>query len=156
MNTDRFARSPSVLHPENYSYQKREYTAPPVEEDEEIIFDEPGRILPPTTEQGNATDCRSHYFRVTKAKFGKYRLRVKHGGGEECWDLDYSDRTAYGLMQMDSDSRFRILWIIMDAHHEGEGRGAKKYCQLFLEGRLKKRRKNGLVSVEILPQAEGE
>jgi hypothetical protein len=149
--TTEFERCPSVLDPDNHSYKERRWRAPAVEEDEEIIFDEPGRILPPI-ENVSPTDCRSHYFRVTKSRFGKYRLRVKHGGGEESWDLDYSHRTFFGLRQMNSDSRYRLLWVIMDAHKAGEKEGANKYRRYFLEGRLKKRKKNGAAYVEVLPK----
>jgi hypothetical protein len=150
--TTEVERCPSVLDSDNYSYKERRWTSPAVEEGEEIIFDEPGRILPPTSEGGHSTDCRSHYFRVTKPRIGFYRLRVKHGAGEEWWNLDYSDRTVYGLRQMDSDSRFRLLWVIMDAHKEGEKKGESKYRQYFLEGRLKKRTKNRVSYVSVLPK----
>lgn len=147
---DLLERCQSVLDPNNYSYQERGLRFPALEEGEEVVFDEPGRILPPTTEDGHSTDCRSHYFRVTKPKFAEYRLRVKHGGGEEWWNLDYSDRTVFGLRQMDSDSRYRLLWLIMDAHNAGERKGEDKYRKYFLEGRLKKRRKNGTTYVQVL------
>ena len=55
---------------------------------------------------------------------------------------------------MDSDSRFRLCWIIMDAHREGEKKGRDQYRQYFLEGRLKKRRKNGSDYVETLPKKQ--
>lgn len=153
MNTDSFDRCPSVLDPENYSYRERHLRCPRIEEDEEIVFDEPGRVLPPLR-SGRGVDCRSHYFRVTKPEFGKYQLRVHHGSGEECWGLDYDDRTVHALGQLDSDSRYRLLWVIMNAHHESEAKGENKYRQYFLEGRLKKRREKGAAYVEVLPKKQ--
>ena len=59
---DSFERCPSVLDPEHYSYKDRKWRSPKTEEDEEILLDEPGRILPPVSEEGHATDCRSITF----------------------------------------------------------------------------------------------
>lgn len=110
--------------------------------EERIIFDEPGRVLGRTEGHGG-TDCRSHYFRVVKHPYDSYRLLVRHGGGDESWPLDYSTLTIDALRSLDSDARYRILWVIMQAHHDSERAAkestAKKYVDAFISGRLKKR-----------------
>ena len=149
--------APSVLAPDNYSYREREWRAPKVDADEEIIFDEPGRVLnrrdPDRPSDG--TDCRSHYFRLTKPQFGRYTLRVQHGGGEQSWGLHHDRRTIEGLATMDSDSRFRLLWVIMDANNDGERRGAErteaKWRRAAAEKRIKTRKVREGVKVWIEP-----
>jgi len=144
--------SAAVLAPDNYSYLERKWRAPAVEKDEVIMFDEPGRVL--GLNGGSPVCCRSHYFRVTKPKFSQYRLRVKHGGGEESWDLDYNPLTIEALGMLDSDSRYRLLHVIMRAHQtsaiKASDETAQRYASAFLAGKLKKRKKKGIIRVEII------
>lgn len=133
--------APSVLASDNYSYRERKWRAPEVDGDEEIIFDEPGRVLGrkyPSTPNGGVC-CRSHYFRVTKPLYGQYQLRVKHGGGSEVWGIGYDKRTIDGLAVLDSDSRFRMLWVIMSANQEGERRGAERMDGIWKHAAAQKR-----------------
>jgi len=163
-----FQYPPSVLEGDNYSYLEREWRAPAVDEDDEIVFDEPGRVLPPSKAQcqiggimQHGTDCRSHYFRVTRPdpnKFsGKFRLWVQHGSGTESWDLDYDRRTVEALRELDSDSRYRILWVIMYAHktsfEAGAYQAADRYRTAFVEGRLKKRKVRGSEACKVWIEA---
>ena len=134
----------SVLESDNYSYKEREWRAPSVKEDEEILFDEPGRVLRGGGISHTDVCCRSHYFRVTLPKYGFYTLRVKHGGGEESWKLDYDKRVVEALAMMDSDHRFRLLWAIMEAHQSSEREGYRKaevkWKGAASEGRIKTRK----------------
>ncbi len=147
----------SVLAPDNYSYREREWRAPKVDADEEIIFDEPGRVLGrrDPTRPSDGVDCRSHYFRVTHPRFGRYRLRVQHGGGEQHWELSYDKRIIEGLAMMDSDSRFRLLWVLMDANNDSERRGASRVESVWrcaaAEKRIRTRKGRGGVTVWIEP-----
>lgn len=147
----------SVLAPDNYSYRERHLRAPSVEAGEEIIFDEPGRVLSrrDPDRPSDGVCCRSHYFRVTKPEYGAYQLRVKHGGGEESWRLDYDRRTVEALAMIDSDSRFRLLWVIMRANQEGEKRGGdfveSTWRRAAAEKRIKTRKVKAGVKVWIEP-----
>lgn len=117
--------TPSLLAPDNYSYKERDSRAPSVESGEVIMFDEPGRVLGRTEPNkpgsgGNAVDCRSHYFRVTKPEYGPYTLRVRHGAGEEKCSLKHNPRIIDALQAMDSDDRYRLLFTIMDVKKDAE------------------------------------
>lgn len=148
--------SAAVLDPDNYSYKEREWRRPSINEGEVVMLDEPGRVLHAERPHHGGTCCRSHYFLVTKPKFGQYMLKVKHGGGEESWQLDYDHMTFEALASLESDARFRLLCVIMRAHQlsaqSGYADAAQKYSVAFLEGRLKKRKKNGRITVEFKPR----
>jgi hypothetical protein len=143
---------PSVLAPDNYSYRQREWRAPKViDPDEVILFDEPGRVL--MRENGDGTCCRSHYFRVTKPPFGQVTVRVKHGGGEESVSLGYDPRLFTGLSMMDSDSRFRLLWAIMqtngDSKRVGYEKAEARWRQAAADKRIKTRKMPGRDAVKV-------
>lgn len=147
---------PSVLAPDNYSYREPALRAPVVEVDDEIIFDEPGRVLGrvDSDKPGDGVCCRSHYFRVTK-RMGFYHLLVRHGGGSEQWRLDYDKRTIRALAALDSDSRFRLLWVIMAAHQDGEREGATRMDGIWrraaADKRIKTRKTKAGINVWIDP-----
>jgi hypothetical protein len=136
---------PSVMAADNYSYREREWRAPKIEMEEEIIFDEPGRVLPDKEHGANYNvDCRSHFFRVVKGPDRRYILCVRHGGGDERFTLDCNFRSISGLRSMSSDDRYWMLFLIAkligNARREGAEREGAKYRKAFSEGRLKKRK----------------
>jgi hypothetical protein len=141
---------PSLTDPENYSYQQRDWRAPSIAAEDTVMFDEPGRVL---GARGSAVDCRSHYFRVVKPQFGQYTLKVKHGGGEESWPLGFDSRIIDGLAQMDSDNRFRLLWTIMDGHHNTARQTTEKinagWQRAAAEKRIKTRKLPGQNRVRV-------
>ena len=151
----------SLAAPDNYAFKERDWRAPSVGPEDEIIFDEPGRVLGRDDDNKpggrGAVDCRSHYFRVTKPRFGFYTLLVKHGGGEESWQLSYAERTIDGLRQMDSDARFWLLWVIMDAHHASARTTTERVESVWrraaAEKRIKTRKVRSGVKVWIEPTA---
>ena len=75
---------------------------------------------------------------------GDYTLVVSHGGGVERVNLGYSRRIVNAFNQMDSDSRFRLMWTFLDDYHSARTEAAvdtaKTYREAFVEDRLKKRR----------------
>lgn len=153
-NKDAQAYPAHVTAPENYAWREREWRRPPVNDGETILIEEPGRVLPPRGETGQGTCCRSHYFLVVKQQYGGALLRVRHGAGVEEWRLGWDyERVVKGLQALDSDTRFRFLWTLMDARHEAEReaaeRTASKYREAFVEGRLKKRKKRGTNEVRV-------
>jgi hypothetical protein len=136
-----FGWSRAVFDANNHG--REAWRQPPHGEDEELLFHEPGRILPSVHEGVGGTDCRSHSFKIVKPRFGNYALIVQHGGGTERVDLGYSRRTVNAFAQMDSDTRFRLMWSILDvqtnAKREAAEATAKAFREAFVQGRLKKR-----------------
>jgi len=121
-----------------------------MEEGEELFFDEPGRILY-RHENGrkDGVDCRSHYFRVTKPKFGFYKLKVRHGGGEESACLKYDKMIIEGLAKMDSDSRYWMLYAIMDVKSKAETSTAEKINSSWRTAAAQKRIKTRKVKAGV-------
>ncbi len=151
------AETPSLQATDNYSVRERQWRAPSVPDGEEIIFDEPGRVLNRGAYGpggGNAVCCRSHYFRVTKAH-SFYILRVKHGGGEEQCSLKYDKRIIDALALMDSDSRFWMLWAFMDVKKDAEIATREavnaKWQAAAAQKRIKTRKMRDGVKVWIVP-----
>ena len=147
LNTD---YPPHVTDPSNYSWRERERTRPSVPEDETIVFDEPGRILPG---HDRGTDCRSHYFVMTTSFGGAPTLYVKHGAGERKYRLGWDPRIVESLRILDSDHRFRMLLTLAQlsdaGRREGYRVGAAEYRDAFIEGRLRKRKLRGREEFKI-------
>lgn len=150
--------SAAVLAPGNWG--REAWRAPSVPEGGKIIFDEPGRVLYLDGKQKTGVCYRAYYFRVTEdANYPHWWLRVKHGGGEEVFELGYTRQVIDGLGQLDSDTRYLMLHAIMDARHKAADvatrETADKYTTAFAEGRLKKRKmpKQARVRVWIEPKA---
>lgn len=125
---------------------------PTLGESETEIYSEHGRVL--LDEKLNLNVCyRSHWFVVTKARFGGYHLLVKHGGGQERLNLGSHALVIDQWSLMSSDARFLMFWAMFDIKHEAESQMYHKtsndYAIAFIDGRLKKRRKNGRTRVEI-------
>ncbi|WP_264598861.1 hypothetical protein [Rhodoblastus acidophilus] len=154
-----FGWSRAVFDGNNHG--REAWRQPPHAEDEELLFHEPGRILPSVHEGAGGTDCRSHSFKIIKPRFANYVLIVQHGGGIERVDLGYSRRTVNAFAQMDSDTRFRLMWSILDVHtnakREAAEATAKTFREAFVQGRLKKRHlpARGTTRVWIEPDRAG-
>ena len=122
------------------------WRAPALREGEELLFDEPGRIL-------NNVDFSSHYFRVVGG-IGPLVLRVKHGAGEQSLVLGYAYRgIKEALAQLDSDGRYSLLYALhqtnRDTTENVAAATAFKYKQAFADGRLKKRKVRGQPEVKV-------
>jgi len=134
------------------TYGKESGREPTMGEDETLVFDEHGRIY---DEEGcNYGVCyQSHYFRVTKGKYGGYRLLVKHGGGEERIDLGHNQVLIDSLALLPSDYRYRVLSALHHLYRDGQqdGRSAMelRYRTAFINGHLKKRKRPGRESYKV-------
>ena len=110
------------------------------------VFSEHGRIL------GN-TCYRSHWMALDKGEHGGYFLTVKHGGGEEHFQIAYSKRLVDALAALDSDARYFILHqflrIKQDAERAAQDKTANDYKRAFAEGRLRKRKLRGQDAVKV-------
>lgn len=132
-------------------YETEKWREPTIQEGDKVIFSEHGRSV-------NNVDFKSHWLVLVQAQYGGYFLLVKHGGGEERISLGYEHHTASlkTLELVPEDQRYLILYTIYRAHSNAEDNAitntATKYKLAFLEKRLKRRRKNNRLYVDIIPR----
>lgn len=137
-----------------------EWRAPPVPADHQLIHDEPGRIvrhIKPDGADGPMVDSTAYYLRVTRAPYGPYWLRVRHGSGDEAWSLGHEANTVRALAQLASDDRYCVLRTMMHTLHAAERvaqeQSAMSYKQAFVDGRLKKRKTRGQATARVWIEA---
>lgn len=131
---------------------------PTVNEGEELLHNECGRIVRNDDKRpGHGVDCRSHAYSLiaTSNYDADLVLAVKHGGGEERHALKYAWGFRAAMNALTSDQRYSVFKTI-DATVNGAQvlaiqQTSKKYANAFVEGRLKKRRRNKRIFVEIEP-----
>lgn len=119
------------------------------------IFSEHGRII--REGQSNGCDYRSHWLVVFKHTLGPVVLRVRHGGGEESFSLGWQCAALLSaLAPLDSDQRYEALYTVYKLAREYEDKAEyetrKKYEFAFIQGRLKKRKRNNRYYVEVVPE----
>jgi hypothetical protein len=124
-----------------------EWRQPTEQAGDTVIFSECGRIT-------HKTDFRSHWFKVVKQEYGPACLLVKHGGGEERLRLDYKADKLIALWSVfTSDERYMMLHMLYecmkDASRDAAMTASHKYELAFLEGRLKRRKRNNQYHCEI-------
>lgn len=138
--------SAAVLAPDNWAFRDLEHRAPSLLEGETSLFLEPGRVL-------DNVCYRAYCFRVVKPEFGDYVLRVKHGGGEESWRMEWNKRLIAALDAMDSDTRFITLHALMRAHQSITTKAIEKRDSFWrlaaAEKRIKTRKVKAGVKVWI-------
>lgn len=141
-------------------YETEEWRKPSPDGDEELIS-EHGRVI---KHSDNSVCYRAYWLTITKGEYGGYKLRVKHGGGEEAFDLGYRGKMLVRILSeiQSSDDRYFTLFCMFqmasEAQENTRRETASKYSLAFVEKRLKKRRKNHKIYVDILPkqiQADG-
>ena len=113
------------------------------------MYDEPGRIIYCPKElaryEGEGTDCRSHWYRLIKPRFGPWTLLVKHGGGTERVELGHNYNNFPAIFDpLTSDARYLLMSQLMSTYQAGKDgasmRVSDAYELAFVEGRLKKRK----------------
>jgi len=145
----------------NENWGAEEWRQPVPAEGDTVLFAEHGRILPGSGDGsiiGRGVDCRSHSFKLVRPRYGRgVDLLVRHGGGDERFEVDHSGRIVAAFEPLDSDARYWLLHTLHNLHRraadDARTRTANRYAQAFAEGRLKKRRRNGRVFVEIAEPA---
>ena len=121
-----------------------------LEEGDEILFSEHGRVL-------NNVCYRAFYFSLVKDQYGGHALCVSHGAGEERINGHHFRLAVAAMKNLDSDNRFRLMFALFDQHRESKRAGRNEaittYQNAFVEGRLKKRKlpKQNRVKVWIVP-----
>lgn len=105
-------------------------------------------------------DYRSHSYALMRPKSGgSFVLRVDHGGGREVIAVPhfFGEEADWLLTITDERRQYAALstlyHMVSDTRREAASETANRYAQAFAEGRLKKRRKAGRVTVEIEPRA---
>jgi len=132
------------------NYGAEAWRAPVLADGETLIFSECGRLLPSSLGIGEMVSYRAYYFRVVKPEIGQYRIIVKHGAGQEGFNLTYDrNNTLIALAKLDSDARYAMLWQLYETWRDTKRATAAEYCQAFAEGRLKKRKRNKQYHVYI-------
>lgn len=136
-------------------YETEKWREPTIREGDTVIYSEHGRVV-------NKTCFRSYWHVLIKAEVGGYWLLTKHGGGEERFSLGYNFQNTWipAVESMDSDQRYLLLHTLYSAYSNG-GQEARKatasnYAMAFLEGRLKRRKRNHRYYCEILPKIMSE
>ena len=133
-------------------------SAPKLLASETLLFDEPGRCKPQINGKG-LTDYHSHHFRLVGARYGEFRLLVKHGSGDERIDLGGAYRRIADIAGLlpDSDARYMFLYALYTMHEEGAAEARndenEKWRKAAAEKRIKTRKmlKRGTVKVWIEP-----
>ena len=65
---------------------------------EALLFDEPGRC--------GGLDCHSHHFRLVRGPGGSLGLMVRHGGGDEFFQLSTTKIFEQTVASLDSNARY--------------------------------------------------
>jgi hypothetical protein len=122
----------------------RESGPPELRDDDELIYDEPGRCC--------GLDSHSHHYRVV-ARTGYFELLVRHGGGEDRISLGPKKVLADAFAALDSTERYWILNTIYHAYRDGKRRGAEesdsRWRQAAAEKRIKVRKVRGSATVKV-------
>lgn len=141
-------------------YELEPWREPTLDAGDTSIYSEHGRILYPSDDHspGKGTCYRAYWMRLVKAQYGGYYLTVKHGGGEERFNVGYPARIVKALAGMESDDRFFMLYTMMHMHHEAARAAseatAATYRKAFAEDRLRKRKIRGQAQVKIWIERE--
>lgn len=128
--------------------------APALQQEDQLIYDEHGRIVYWTEERkpGEGVDCRSHWFRIVR-RHGSYYLLVKHGAGEERVKLYGWGNFRAMFEPLSSDARYSLMHHMLSVHHDAQRQARADihdlYRTAFAQGRLKKRKVKGGVKVWI-------
>lgn len=138
----------AIAHEQRTStWQNDPNRAPALLEGDQIMYDEPGRIIYRTAEKkpGDGTDYRSHWYRLIKPRFGPWTLLVRHGGGDERVELGYDYNNFPAIFDpLTPDARYLLMNQLMLTHRAGHDNGraqtTQRYKEAFVEGRLRKRK----------------
>lgn len=110
------------------------------------------------TETSNAVCYRAYSLALAKGNSGLWgglAILIEHGGGREALVLHSIYGAEYDWLLTITDERrqYAALWALYktadDARTIAKQETANRYAQAFAEGRLKKRRRNRRVYVEI-------
>lgn len=146
---------------EERNYGAEPWRAPTLKEDDALLFSECGRVVKAHTygHDDCGIDYRSHYFRIVRARYGGCFLLVKHGGGEERFQLDYSKaRIGQFFEPLDSTQRYLLMHLFYNVHSQAKQatreKTAHEYKTAFANGKLKKRKQRGSSTIKVWIERE--
>ena len=132
--------------------------APELHENDEAVYDLPGRC--------GRCDSHSHHFTVVKDYRGKRCLRVRHGGGDEAYDIGSGfGNHRQGIMEAlercaDDDERYWFLQtlynVLRETKDEARTNERETWKRAAREGRLRIRSKKGVKYAHIDPEITAE
>jgi hypothetical protein len=112
---------------------------------EALLFDEPGRC--------GGLDCHSHHFRLVRGPGGSLGLMVRHGGGNEFFQLSTTKTFEQTVASLDSNARYWLLHTVYRAYKAGDQTGrnetAARWRLAAAEKRIKTRKERGGDSVKV-------
>jgi hypothetical protein len=128
--------------------------APTLQDGDTMLYSECGRVIKNSYGHKDGIDYRSHYFTLVKREFGGVDLLVKHGGGEERFQLDYSKARATQFFEpLDSTQRYLLMHLFYNVNSKAKQRAteetANRYRTAFAKGALKKRKVRGSDNVKV-------
>jgi hypothetical protein len=122
---------------------------PTLNENEALIYDEPGRC--------GGLDSHCHHYRLVR-HYGSVYLLVRHGGGDERMRLSSTPTLLDTLATLDSNARYWIFNAMYHAHSHGardaRSREQERWRTAALDKRIRVRRRQGTVHVSIEPKIE--
>lgn len=123
------------------TFGKHPPNAPDYDANETLLFDEPGRC--------GGVDSHAYHFRVTKQRYKRYFLLVRHGGGDERIEI-HGQFPIELLENLDSNQRYWFLqslyYTVKYKMNRVEREADAKWELAALEKRIKvRRRKSGTV-----------
>lgn len=132
----------------------RQPSPPELHEHDEMIYDLPGRC--------GRCDSHCHHFTIVNNYRGGRVLRVRHGGGDEAYDIGSGFGShRQGIMEAlercaDDDERYWFIQTLYNVLRETRQEAAIKERETWKraarEGRLKIRSRKGVKFAEILPE----
>lgn len=123
----------------------RQPSPPDLKDGDELIYDEPGRC--------GGLDCHSHHFCLVKNR-GYYAVLVRHGGGDERFDIGSSGRLLVpSLALMDTNGRYWLMHTLYStresANEAATGATAQRWRLAAAEKRIKTRKLRGQGMVKV-------
>lgn len=145
----------AIAHEQRTStWQTEPNRAPALQEHDELIYDEHGRIVYWTEERkpGEGVDSRSHWFRIVR-QYGRHYLLVRHGAGDERIGMYTWGNFRDMIEPLSSDARYSLMHHLYSMHKDAERQAQavvhNTYRTAFAQGRLKKRKVRDGVKVWI-------
>lgn len=142
---------PNVNGQPGYSWDGKSFSTRPVNppellEGDELLYDEPGRC--------GGVDCHAYHFRIVKRTY-YLALLVRHGGGDESFDLSFTvaKNMLPSLAAMDSNARYWLMHTIYSAARDAADKATEKQRAFWrtaaAEKRIKTRKVNRGVKVWV-------
>lgn len=112
---------------------------------------------------GRGTDYGSHAIKLAQNDSGDLRILMHHGGGREVLAVphfyDGGDLRAM-ILGLPERLQYALLYTIWqaarNAREEAQAETRQKWAEAFAAKRIRKRRRNGMVRIEIMEQWEAD